>query len=100
MTSNLQLVSFIVSFIFGIMFYFLTYINFKLLKNLKLFIQHILTLVYVLDMIIIYIIIFYKLNKGYFHIYFLFIVILGFIVGYIINKKYLSKIIVNRIKRN
>ena len=100
MTSKLQLISFLVSFIFGIFFYFLTILNFSLIKDLKLYIQHILTFIYTIDMTIIYIIIFYHLNKGYFHIYFIFMVFLGFFAGFLINIKFLSKIDVKKILQN
>lgn len=92
MTSTMQLISFFISFIFGICFYFITVLNFKLIENLKKYIQHILTFIYVLDIVIIYIIIFYHLNKGYFHIYFILMVFLGFFVGYILYKSLISKI--------
>lgn len=92
MTSTMQLISFFISFIFGIFFYFITVLNFKLIENLKKYIQHILTFIYVLDIVIIYIIIFYHLNKGYFHIYFILMVFLGFFVGYILYKSLISKI--------
>ena len=99
MNSNLQLLTFLVSFIYGIIFYYLTIINFKLIKDLKLCIQQIITFIYVIDMVIIYIIILYHLNKGYFHIYFIAMVIIGYFVGYITNKCLLSKINVNRFVR-
>lgn len=97
MNSNMQLLSFLVSFIFGIIFYFITIINFKLINDLKLYLKHILTFIYVLDMVIIYVIIFYHLNKGYFHIYFLLSVFLGYFVAFLTNKKFLSKICVKQI---
>lgn len=97
MTSNMQLLSFLVSYLFGICFYFITIINFKLINTLKVYIQHIITFVYVMDMIIIYIIIFYNLNKGYFHIYFIIMVFIGYLCGYLLNKKIISKIDVNRL---
>ena len=87
MNSNIQIISFIVSFIYGVIFYFVTNINVYLIKDLKLYLKHILTFIYTLDMAIIYIIILYHLNKGYFHIY--------FIMGYIIDKK-LSKLSVKK----
>lgn len=100
MNSTMQLISFLVSFLYGIIFYFLTLINFKLINTLKIYVQHILTFIYVIDMTIIYIIIFYHLNKGYFHIYFIMLVFVGFFVGYIINQKIISKIDVNRFFKN
>ena len=99
MNSTLQLISFFISFIYGILFCFITLLNFKLIENLKKYIQHILTFIYVMDMTIIYIIILYYLNKGYFHIYFIMMVFVGYFVGFITYKKFLSKIIVNQIFR-
>ena len=92
----MQLLSFAISFVYGIIFYYLTILNFKLISNSKKIIQHILTFIYVIDMVILYIIIFYHLNKGYFHIYFIAMVIIGYFVGFITNKKIISKIIVNK----
>ncbi len=97
MNSNLQLISFIVSFGFGIFFYYLTILNFYLIKKFKVIIQHILTFIYTIDMTIIYIIIMYHLNKGYFHIYFIIMVFIGFFTGFIIKEKFGSKINVKRI---
>ena len=97
MSSALQLISFLVSFLYGIFFYFLTSLNFYLIKDLKLYLKHILTFVYVIDITIIYIIIFYHLNKGYFHIYFILMVFVGFLIGYIIQKHIISKINVKSI---
>ena len=79
-----------------IFFYFLTVLNFYLIKDLKLYLKHILTFVYVIDMTIIYILIIYKFNKGYFHLYFITMVLLGFCLAYLLNNKILSKLIVNR----
>jgi len=99
MNSLLQLLSFFVSFIFGIFFCFITILNFKLIEKFKKFIQHIITFIYVIDVTIIYIIIMYHLNKGYFHIYFIMMVFVGYSIGFILYKKFISKIIVNKILR-
>lgn len=99
MTSNMQLLTFLISFIYGVLFYYLTIINFKLIEDLKKYMKHIITFIYVLDMIIIYIIMLYNLNKGYFHIYFIVMVIIGYFVGFITNKRIISKINVNKIFR-
>lgn len=99
MNSNMQLLSFLVSFLFGIVFCLLTITNFKLIEKLKKYLQHIITFMYVIDMIILYIIMLYKLNNGYFHIYFIMMVMVGYLVGYILYKKILSKIFVNKILR-
>lgn len=97
MTSNIQLISLSISFLFGILFYYLSLFNFKIINNLKRYIKHILTSIYVLDITIIYVIILYKINNGYFHIYFIFMVILGYFVGFITNYYYFSKVNVKQI---
>ncbi len=99
MNSNIQIISFVVSFIYGLIFYFVTKINFYLIKDLKLYLKHILTFIYTLDMAIIYIIILYHINRGYFHIYFMMLVFLGFIIGYFANQK-LSKLNVKKGYKN
>jgi len=99
MTSKIQLITFVISFIYGIFFSILTIFNFKLIKNLKRYIQHFITFIYVLDMIIIYIIVLYKINNGYCHIYFILMVIFGFIIGLFLYNYYFSKINVNKIMK-
>lgn len=103
MTSNIQLISLFISFLFGIIFYYLTIINFKIIDNLKKYLIHLITAIYVLDITIIYVIIIYKINKGYFHIYFIVMVLIGYFVGYITNYKILCKInvksIINKLKK-
>ena len=100
MSVNLQIISFLISFIFGILFYYITFWNFQLIAKMRVIIKHILTFIYVLDMTIIYIIIIYNINKGYFHIYFILTVFLGFVIGGLIHKKFLSKIDVKKIFKN
>ena len=104
MNNIIQLISFLFSFIFGILFYLLTIFNFYLIKDLKVLWKHILTFIYVLDITIIYIILLYKLNNGYFHIYFILMVMFGFTIALIINKKILNnfnvKKYVNKVFKN
>lgn len=100
MNSNMQMLSLFISFIYGIFFYFLTILNFKIINNLRVIIQHVITFIYTLDMTIIYIVILYHLNKGYFHIYFIFMVFLGFIMALYLYNKILSKINVKHIFKN
>ena len=69
-------------------------------ESLKVYLKHILTFIYTIDMTIIYIIIIYHLNKGYFHIYFIMMVFIGFFIGLVLHKKLLSKIDVKRFFKN
>lgn len=96
MNAKLQLISFLLSFVYGIIFYLLTSLNFKLIEKMRVLYKHIITFIFVLDIAIIYIIIMYHLNKGYFHIYFILMVLIGFIAGYFLKTKIFSKIDVKR----
>lgn len=78
MNSIVQLLSFLVSFVYGCIFYWLTRFNYGLLKDKKVTTKFIVTLVFIVDIVIIYIYLLYKINHGYFHIYFVLMLILGF----------------------
>ncbi len=92
MNSSLQLISIFISFLYGMLFYFLTIILFKLINSLKKIYKHIITFIYVLDISIIYMIIMYNINKGYFHLYFIFMVFIGFIIcGLILSKIHVKR---------
>lgn len=97
MSSSIQLLTFFISFLYGIIFSFLTILNFKILDKVSKYMKHLVTFVYVIDMIIIYIIIVYKINNGYFHLYFILTVIVSYFVGLLTYYKKVSKIDVNRL---
>lgn len=83
MNSVLQLITLIFSVLYGVIFYLLTVVNFNIVKGLKNIYANIITFIFTLDMTVIYSILIYKLNNGYFHIYFIILVMLGFALGYI-----------------
>lgn len=99
MNSTVQLISFLVSFIYGIIFYLLTRFNKYIIENRKIVFRFIITLIFIIDIAILYIYIIYRINHGYFHIYFIFTVIIGFIITHVFYgkiknmcKKYVKKL--------
>lgn len=92
MTSNIQLISMLVSFLYGSIFMILLKINFDIIKHLNKLKQNIITFIFILDMSVIYSIIIYKINNGYYHIYFIAILFLGFIITYYVYKKHYASI--------
>lgn len=82
MDSKIQLLSLIFSFIYGFIFFFITKYNFFIIDNLKKNYQIIITLIFTLDMYVIYSIFMYIINNGNIHIYFILILIIGFLFGY------------------
>lgn len=85
MDSFIQVLSFGVSFLYGLLFYLLTRFNYFILEKKNNIIKFLVTLVFIIDIVILYVYLLYKINNGYFHIYFIIVVIIGF--G-IINKFY------------
>ena len=81
MNSYIQLVSLVVSFIYGFVFYILSRVNKYILSNKNNVIKLLVTIVFVIDMVFIYIFIMYKINFGVMHPYFIILLILGFVLS-------------------
>lgn len=91
MDIKVQVLSFFVSFLFGIFYYLTSWINKKLINDKHVFFQCLITFIFVLNNVLIYLIILYKTNYGDYHIYFLIILIAGYIFGNFLRKKYVKK---------
>lgn len=79
MDYKIQLLSFLFSFLFGIFFFITNYFNKKLINNKKIIFQYMVTFIYIINIVLFYILILYKINRGVFHIYFLFMVLIGYL---------------------
>ena len=80
MNSIIQIKSLLFSFIYGIFFYYIAKYNLFLIKNLKVLTKYLVTLVMIIDAVLLYVYLIFKINHGNFHIYFFFMFILGFIL--------------------
>lgn len=88
MELGVQLQVLIVSFVYGILFSYLLKIQYKFLFEGKLFYKILITLLFVFDNCLLYFLILRAINNGIFHIYFIFLLILGYLFGnYLIKKK-------------
>ena len=83
----MQLLILILSYLYGILFYLLTRYNMFITKKLSTIKKFIITLIFIIDITILYIYLLYHLNNGKTHPYYLFMVILGFITIGINYKK-------------
>lgn len=81
MNSYIQVISLLVSFIYGIVFYILSKFNKYIISNKNNIVKLLVTTVYVVDMVIIYIFIMYKINFGNIHPYFIISLILSFVLS-------------------
>ena len=87
MVLNLQIKALIVSFIYGIIISYLIKLQYKYLFPKKYILQIIVDMLFVFDIFLLYFLILKYINNGAFHIYFLFIIIIGYVLGYkLINR--------------
>ena len=88
MELSVQLQVLTVSFVYGILFSYLIKMQYKFLFDSKRFYKILVTFLFVFDNCLLYFLILRKINNGVFHIYFLFMLIIGYLFGYyLINKK-------------
>lgn len=81
MDNILQIITLIFSFIYGFFFFYLVEINYLINKKTTNFIKYLNNTIFILDMVLIYVIINYKINSGYFHIYFIITIVLGYLLA-------------------
>lgn len=87
-----QLFTLSVSYLFSFLFYYLYKLNYIIIKNKKRFYQSLITILFMYNIVLIYIILIYKINNGIFHIYFFIMIILGFITNIKVTKKMLKNV--------
>jgi len=88
MDLSVQLQVLTVSFVYGILFSYLIKFQYKFLFNSKLFYKILITLLFVFDNCLLYFLILKRINNGVFHIYFLFMLVIGYLFGYyLVNRK-------------
>ena len=94
MDIELQIITLVVSFFYGIFFSFFLSLNYKFIYSDKKFIKTIISFLVVIINVLLYFIILKKINYGVFHIYEIFSLILGFII-----ENWLSGLIAKRFKK-
>lgn len=101
MTAYKTLLILFINFIYGIVFFYLSILNYKLFFKDQALIKLIMFILFTIDNVFIYLIIIYKLNYGIFHIYYLFCFIMGFLLANYIMYKMLNlcKIVFKKRKR-
>jgi hypothetical protein len=78
MNYKVQLLSFFLSFLFGLFFSFTSRFHYKLVFSLNRWYRYFLTFLFILDISLLYILILYYVNQGVFHFYFLICTFIGY----------------------
>ncbi len=103
MTASIQLITLAVSYFYGFFFYYLYKINYLIIKNKRRFYQSLITILFMYNIVLIYIIIIFKINSGIFHIYFFIMISLGFFSNIKLTKKMLNNVkcrsIIEKVKK-
>jgi len=92
MDLHTQIITLIFSYIYGIFFSIFLSINYKIIYHDKKTIKLIGSFLVIMVSVLTYFILLRKINYAAFHIYQLFMIILGFYTEYIIYKKIIDKI--------
>ncbi len=92
MPASLQLITLGASFLYGFIFYYLMKLNYKLIKNKKRFYQSLITILFMYNIVLLYIIIIFKINNGIFHFYFFIMITLGFFTNLKLTQKMLKNV--------
>jgi hypothetical protein len=87
MTSYIQLICFFISFYFGILLYYTNKFNILFSNNKPFIIKFIINFLYIFNMSLLYVVVLYKINNGILHVYFVFLIILGYILSCVKKRK-------------
>lgn len=78
MDAKTQIIVLIFSYFYGFFFYYLSNINKKIINKKNKLYRSLITILFMYNIVLIYIIITYKINNGKFHPYFFIMILLGF----------------------
>ena len=92
MNAKTQIIVLLFSYFFGFLFYLLSQLNNKIIKNQKRIYRSSISILFMCNIVLIYIISIYKLNNGKFHIYFFLMLILGFYSEHKLIHKFLNNV--------
>lgn len=91
MVLKIQICSLIVSFVYGILLYFLLEINSKFIYSSSLVVKIMSSFLFVLFCCLLYFVILMRINYGYIHFYFFLCIVLGYYVCKVVHKRVFKK---------
>lgn len=91
MVLDVQVISLLVSFLYGIFFCLTLELNYKFIYSSNLFVRIIYSLVFVIFHTLLYFLILMRINNGYVHVYFLFCIMLGYLMCKVVYKRFVKR---------
>lgn len=92
MDAKTQIIVLLFSYFYGFFFFYLSYLNKKIIDKKNKIYRSLITILFMYNIVLIYIIITYKINNGKFHPYFFIMIILGFYSSFKLTKKMLKNV--------
>ncbi len=90
MALKIQLISFLVSYLYGMFFYIMLEINSKFLYSSNIFVKVIGSFLFVVFHTLLYFLLLMKINYGCIHFYFFLCILFGFIICKVVYKKFVK----------
>ena len=87
MDLDIQIKTLVISFVFGMILSYIIKSQYKYFFDSKIIFKILLSIIFTFDVVLIYFLILRFINNGIFHIYFIFMIIIGYILGINLTKK-------------
>lgn len=87
MALRIQIYSFVVSFLYGVFFYFLLEVNAKFIYSSYMVVKVLSSFLFILFNTLLYFLLLLKINNGYIHGYFFLCILVGYLLCKVIVKK-------------
>lgn len=91
MVLSVQVISLLVSFLYGIFFYLTLEINSRFIYYSNFFVRIVYSFLFVIFHTLLYFLFLMYINNGYVHIYFLFCMILGYLMCKVVYKRFVKR---------
>lgn len=92
MPVKIQIIALLFSFIYGALISNIIFLHNRIIKPQKRIYRSLMTILLMYNIVLIYIIVLFKINKGIFHLYFLIMLTLGCIANFALKKKLLKNV--------
>ena len=80
MNSFVQVISLSSSFVYGVLLYYFNNINYRVIRKKSIISKLLISILYLFNVSIIYVIFLYKLNNGILHIYNVLFILIGYVL--------------------